>query len=107
MTAFFIPELGDPGAEETYAAICALAEEDTGFAPHTRRIFRLWSRRAGADCVTEVGRPDPVNGATVLAILDLGRGRPYLVHCGVPGEEATAVREIVGAHVYDVTEFTI
>lgn len=108
MTVFFVPRLVPEQADDeaAYAAICASVEEDTGHLPRPRRIFRLWSRRDGSDCVTEVGQPDPVHGGVVLAILDLGRNLPYVIHSGVPGQEATAVRDVVGNHVYDVTEFT-
>lgn len=107
MTAFFVPHLspGQIDDELAYAAICARAEEDTGFAPQERRIFKLWSRRDGRDCITEVGQPDPVHGEVVLAILDLGRGQPYVIHCGLPGQEDAAVREQVSRHTYTVTEF--
>ncbi len=114
MTAFFVPHLlpcedlveQEDALEGAYAAICACAEADTGQVPvTTRRIFRLWSRRAGVDCWTEVGQPDPIHGETVLAILDLGRNQPYLVHCGRPGAEDASIREVVSNHVYDVTEF--
>ncbi|MCW2954470.1 MAG: hypothetical protein JWQ48_3640 [Conexibacter sp.] len=109
MTAFFVPHMvpQDDAEEDAYAAICACAEAETGHPPAARRIFRLWSRRAGLDCMTEVGKPDPIHGETVLAILDLGRHLPYLVHCGRPGAEDEAIREIVSSHVYDVTEFGV
>lgn len=105
--AFFVPHVvdGQPDDETAYAAICARAVADTGHVPQASRIFRLWSRRGGADCITEVGRPDPVHGEVVLAILDLGRGLPYVIHCGRPGCEEEAIREHVGRHVYAVTEF--
>lgn len=104
---FFVPQLADdqPDDETAYAAICARATADTGHVPQPSRIFRLWSRRGGSDCITEVGLPDPVHGEVVLAILDLGRGLPYVIHCGQPGSEEEAIREHVGRHVYAVTEF--
>jgi hypothetical protein len=40
----------------------------------------------------------------VLAILDLGRHWPYLIHCGRPGGPTTQI--IVPKPVYAVTEFT-
>jgi hypothetical protein len=108
VTTFFVPGTGtgQEHDEQAYAAICALAEQDTGRVPRARRIFSLWSRRSGTDCVTEVGRPDPIHGDMVLAILDMGRNLPYVIHCGSPGDEASAIREVVGNHVYAVTEFT-
>ena len=53
----------------------------TGHAPQAERIFKLWYRRDGVDCEAEVGKPDPICGHQVLAILDLGRHDPYLVDC--------------------------
>jgi hypothetical protein len=105
--AFFVPRLDpdQPDDETAYAAIRRRATEDAGAAPRDLRIFRLWCRRGGRDCVIEVGRADPVHGEIVLAIFDLGRGQPYAIHCGLPGEEEAAVREHIGRHVYAVTEF--
>jgi hypothetical protein len=104
---FFVPRLdpAQPDDETAYAAIRKQATDDAGCPPRDRRIFRLWCRRSGRDCVIEVGRADPVHGQIVLAIFDLGRGKPYVIHCGRPGEEETAVREHIGRRVYAVTEF--
>jgi hypothetical protein len=41
----------------------------------------------------------------VWAILDLGRGLPYLIHCGDPADEAGVALVLVDDHVYEVTEF--
>ncbi len=106
MTAFFIPEL-DPleaSAEDVYAGIRQAAAAETGHSPQELRIFKLWFRRDGIDTEAEVGKPDPLGGQTVLAILDLGRLLPYLVCCGRPGGPTTHI--IVGRPVYAVTEFT-
>ncbi len=104
---FFVPAAGPNAAdsETAYAAICRRAAADSGIEPRQRRIFRLWSRREGRDCVTEVGRPDPIHGLTVLAILDLGRREPFVIHCGDPDDVDAAVRDHVGCHVYAVTDF--
>ena len=106
MTSFFIPELDPHGASEeaVYAGIRKLAQARTGHEPGAERIFKLLCRREGVDCEAEVGKPDPVCGKTVLAIVDLGRHRPYLIHCGSPGEGSTQV--VVEKPVYAVTEFT-
>jgi hypothetical protein len=106
LTTFFIPEL-DPleaSAEDVYAGIRQAAHEETGHPPQERRIFELWFRRDGVDVEAEVGKPDPIGGQTVLAILDLGRQWPYLVCCGRPGGPTTKI--IVNKPVYAVTEFT-
>ena len=105
MTTFFIPEL-DPleaSAEAVYAGIRQAAKA-TGHSPQQRRIFELSFRRDGVDVEAEVGKPDPIGGQTVLAILDLGRHRPYLIHCGRPGGPTTQI--IAPKPVYADTEFT-
>jgi hypothetical protein len=105
MPTFFIPELdaGGPSEEVTYDAIRQAARAETGHDPLDDRIFRLWWRRDGRDCEVEVGKPDPVSGQTVLAILDLGRHDPYLVTFSAPGGLSTHV--LVGKPVYAVTPF--
>jgi hypothetical protein len=106
MTAFFIPELGLEGAsaEHAYAGIRRAAQAHTGYEPQARRIFKLWCRRDGVDCEAEVGKPDPVTGQMVLAILDLGRHGPYLIDFGSPTGARTQL--MVPKPVYEVTEFT-
>jgi hypothetical protein len=104
---FFVPRLdpAQPDDETAYAAIVRCTTDDEGTPPRTARIHRLWCRRGGRDTVIEVGRADPDNGEIVLAILDLGRGLPYVVHCGRPGDEQNAVRDRVNRPVYAVSEF--
>jgi hypothetical protein len=105
MTTFFIPDHAPGGTSEkdAYAAIRKLAQTHTGHEPQEERIFKLWCRRGGVDCEAEVGKPDPVCGETVIAIVDLGRHCPYLIHCGSPGGRITQV--IVEKPVYAVTAF--
>jgi hypothetical protein len=105
VTDFFIPDSA-PGmeAEGTYARIVAAAEADIGHAPRPVRIFRLSFRHHGADLDAEVGRPDPVGGGTVLAILDLGRESPYLIHCSPV--DGFRQQVLVRKPVYSVTEFS-
>jgi hypothetical protein len=105
MTPFFIPELGLDGTSEeaAYAAIRSAARARTGHEPESARIFKLWCRRGGADCEAEVGKPDPVCGQTVLAILDLGRHDPYLIVCA--GSSGRSARHLVPKPVYAVTPF--
>jgi hypothetical protein len=107
MTAFFIPELGLDGvsAEDAYTAIRRAARARTGHVPQGTRIFKLWCRRGGVDCVAEVGKPDPVGGQTVLAILDLGRHSPYLIECC--SSSGPRAQHIVEKPVYAVTEFAV
>jgi len=106
MTAFFIPGADAPGgdAEALYAGICESAQAETGEHPQPQRIFRLSFRHEGIDVEAEVGQPDPVAGQTVLAILDLGRGSPYLIHC--TSRAGSAERVVVNKPVYAATEFT-
>ena len=104
MTAFFIP--GGPAGvklEKLYADIRDGARESTGHSAQPSRIFKLSFRQDGHDLEAEVGKPDPVRGKTVLAILDLGRGLPYLVHCRASGARPQQI--LVSKPVYSVTEF--
>jgi hypothetical protein len=104
MTAFFIPGLTDsgPATEEAYEQMREGVEADTGLRFCGRRILQLWSRRGGVDCLTEVGRPDPVTGGTVLAIFDVGPHQPFVVHVVAPDGR---ICEILSSHAYSVTEF--
>ena len=105
MTAFFIPGVGVASdSEELYEGICESAGEGMGQQPQSRRIFKLSFRRDGVDLEAEVGRPDPVAGHTVLAILDFGRGAPYLIHSS--SRAGSAKQVLVEKPVYAVTEFT-
>jgi hypothetical protein len=106
VTAFFIPGLDprDASTEDVYADICAAAHLETSHRPAQRRIFTLSFRGEGADLEAEVGKPYPIGGETVLAILDLGRHCPYLIHCGSPGGSLRQI--IVPKPVYADTEFS-
>ena len=100
MTPFFIPGLADAPhvTEDAYEQMRRAVEADTGLHLCGRRILQLWSRRGGVDCLTEVGRPDPVCGDTVLAIFDVGPRQPFVVHFD-------AANEVLSSHAYSVTEF--
>ena len=105
MAAFFVPDCSTgKEAEGDYAQIFQEAEDSMGQAPRAVRIFQLSFRHEGADLEAEVGRPDPLRGRTVLAILDLGRESPYLIHCRAIGGLAQQV--LVRKPVYSVTEFS-
>ena len=106
MTAFFIPGAGASASdlEELYERICESAREGVGQQPQPQRIFKLSFRRDGVDVEAEVGRPDPIGGNTVLAILDLGRGAPYLIHSS--SRAGAPEHVLVEKPVYAVTEFT-
>ena len=105
MTAFFIPkvDLVEASAEVVYARIRRATHAEMGHRPQELRIFKLSARHRGVDIEAEVGKPDPVCGETVLAILDLGRRWPYVIHCGTPGGQTT--QTVVDKPVYAVTEF--
>jgi hypothetical protein len=81
VTAFFIPGVnGDEGrSEDVYRRLRRESELELGRSPRAQRIFRLWSRRGSVDCLTEVGRPDPLRGGTVIAIFDMGARQPFAV----------------------------
>ncbi|MEA2198686.1 MAG: hypothetical protein QOJ25_2737 [Solirubrobacteraceae bacterium] len=89
-------------AEDAYVEMRAGVEADTGLRPCGRRIHALWSRRGGVDCLTEVGRPDPVMGGTVLAIFDVGPHQPFVVRI-VAADGGLC--EVLSPHAYSVTEF--
>ena len=107
MTAFFIPGVGhDPRAVEgAYRDMSGVIELEMGRRPNPRRILSLWSRRGSMDCVTEVGRSDPLRGGTVRAIFDMGRHQPFVVWWQPDDGMPDGVREILGSNVYTVSEF--
>ena len=82
MAAFFIPgvDAPAPALEDSYVQMRHEVEVDLGRCPSDRRILDLWARRGSVDCHTEVGRPDPIHGGTVLAIFDLGTHQPFVVY---------------------------
>ncbi len=106
MTSFFIPGLSDNvgAAEQAYVEMRTQIELEIGRRPSARRILRLWTRRGSVDCVTEVGRCDPLRGGTVMAIFDMGARQPFIVW-RQPDEHREGVREILGCSAYSVLEF--
>jgi hypothetical protein len=108
VTAFFIPGVsGDLRfIEDAYRAMRRQIELDMGRCPSSRRILSVWSRRGAMDCVTEVGRRDPLHGATVMAIFDMGRHQPFVVWCQQDAEARNdAARDVIGPEAYSVLEF--
>jgi hypothetical protein len=107
VTAFFVP--GIPGdarlADEAYAGMRRTIELELGRLPSSRRILSLWTRRGSVDCVTEVGRSDPLRGGTVIAIFDMGRQRPFVVWWQRDSGSHEDAREVLGPHAYSVLEF--
>ena len=74
----------------------------TGFPPLECRIEQIACRMGGKDCTIAVGQPDPVDGAKVVAILDLGRHLPYGVFTTA---DTDAPAHLVGKKVYSMTTF--
>jgi hypothetical protein len=107
MTAFFIPGLAaadELSVEGAYGKMRDQTELELGRRPASRRIFRLWTRRGSLDCVTEVGRRDPLRGGTVVAILDMGSRQPYVVWWRQTDSGREAM-EVLGSSAYSVLEF--
>lgn len=109
VTAFFIPGVSDERriVEHAYAGMRKQVELDMGRRPSTRRILQLWTRRGSVDCVTEVGRPDPVLGGIVLAIFDMGPHQPFVVWHQQDTTVRSGAREILGPSAYSVLEFDL
>ena len=107
MTAFFIPGIGGdtPVLEAAYEDMRKQTEVDMGRRPSARRILSLWTRREALDCVTEVGRRDPLHGGTVIAIFDMGPHQPFVLWWQQDDESLQAAREVLGPSVYAVMEF--
>ena len=107
MTTFFIPGVGgDPHAVEgAYRDMSGVIEYEMGRRPTARRILRLWTRRGSMDCITEVGRSDPLRGGTVIAIFDMGPHQPFVVWWQPDNGMSDGVREILGCRAYAVLEF--
>lgn len=106
-STFFIPGIdGDQRSiDQAYRELREGIELDLGRPPRAQRIFRLWSRRGGVDCVTEVGRPDPLRGGTVLAIFDMGSHQPFVVYRQQQPGSRVGTREILACSAYSVLEF--
>ena len=107
MTAFFIPGVSeDPRLlEDAYGEMRSQIERDLGRRPSGRRILRLWTRQGRVDCITEVGRADPLRGGTVMAIFDMGPHRPFVVWRQPPDGMREGVREVLACNAYAVSEF--
>jgi hypothetical protein len=109
MAAFFIPGIaGEDGraTEHAYLDIRTQVEVDMGRRPSGRRIEKLWTRRGSTDCMTAVGRPDPLRGGTVMAIFDMGLRQPFVVWRTLGDSVAGGgCCEVLGWSAYSVLEF--
>jgi hypothetical protein len=101
-TPFFLPGVAQSDEEAEYGRLQECAQRETGALPVNRRIRLLACRVAGNDCTIEVGKPDPVDGTGVVAIIDLGRHLPYGVFTTADAESPTLLAE---KPVYSVTDF--
>jgi hypothetical protein len=92
------------GSSSAHTATCERGSSSSwAVPPSARRTAKLWTRRGGTDCVTEeAGTPGPLRGDTVLAIVDVGEHRPFVVwrrpDSGIPA----SIREILGNNAYSV-----
>jgi hypothetical protein len=109
VTAFFIPGVSDDtsAVELAYGDMRRQIELDMGRRPTARRILRLWTRRGSVDCITEVGRPDPLRGGIVMAIFDMGPRQPFVVWRHPDVGLRDGMREILGCSAYSVLEFDL
>lgn len=107
MTAFFVPGIapGAGAAENAYDRMREETELQMGRRPTDCRILSVWTRRGNVDCVTQVGRRDPLRGGTVMAIFDLGANQPFVVWWRQDSQDADGVREVLGNSAYSVLEF--
>ena len=55
--------------------------------------------------MTEVGRPDPLRGGTVMAIFDMGSRQPFVVWRTQGTGTGDGFREVLGCSAYSVMEF--
>jgi hypothetical protein len=76
-----------------------------GRRPSARRIEKLWTRKGSIDCLTVVGRPDPLRGGTVMAIFDMGAHQPFVVWPEADIWTNGGCRENLSWSAYSVLEF--
>ncbi len=109
MTAFFIPGISSDNdgraVELAYRDMRLRVELEIGQRPSGRRIEKLWTRRGSIDCMTVVGRPDPLRGGTVMAIFDMGPRQPFIVWREADISPEHGCREVLGWSAYSVQEF--
>jgi hypothetical protein len=107
VAVFFIPGVGahKPALEDSYVQMRSEVELDLGRRPSDRRILELWARRGSVDCFTEVGRPDPIHGGTVLAIFDMGAHQPFVVYREAGAATHAGAYDVLDCTAYSVIEF--
>ncbi len=102
---FFVPHVNDPqGQEELLRLIRGNVASQVG-PVSGRRIHRVEFRRAGVDHVAEVGRPAPLAGDEVFAILEAADGSG--IHVCTPSRGMFNDRPIVvpASEVVSVADF--
>jgi hypothetical protein len=109
VTAFFIPGIasgnGGRALEVAYGDMRAHVELTLGRRPRARRIEKLWTRRGSTDCLTVVGRPDPLRGGTVMAIFDMGAHEPFVIWRESKSWTGGGSCEVLNWRAYSVLEF--
>jgi hypothetical protein len=105
MTQYFTPAGAEQAAEDTYQRLRVKTEREMGRAPSQRRIMEIWSRRGRLDCITRVGDPDPIDGAIVTAIFDMGPHQPFVVYRDDPSNPESQACEVLANNAYEVSEF--
>ena len=107
MTAFFIPGItGDArAAESAYEQMRRQTDATMGRRPSSRRILSVWTRRGSIDCITQVGRRDPLRGGTVIAIFDMGPHQPFVVWWQQQPGNGGGAPEVLGCTAYSVLAF--
>jgi hypothetical protein len=109
VTAFFIPGIAtDTDAralEVVYGDMRARVEIAMGRCPRARRIEKLWTRRGSIDCLTVVGRLDPLRGGIVMAIFDMGAHEPFVIWRESDSWTGGGSCEVLNWRAYSVLEF--
>jgi hypothetical protein len=107
LAPFFIPGIAGDNrfVEEAYGGMRRQIEVEMGRPPSSRRILSVWTRRGNVDCITEVGRSDPLRGGTVIAIFDMGSHQPFVVWWQQDSDGHQQAREVLGCNAYSVLEF--
>jgi hypothetical protein len=102
---FFIPNDEGAEGERAYEHLRQETESRMGRAPSRRRISEVWTRRGNRDCTTTVGAPDPISGAIVIAIFDMGSHQPFVSYSQDPTDPGLQSCDVLGCNAYSVSLF--